>query len=104
MKTAGKVGCCAVAPHDLAWSVANKRSELDLKAYDYAVHPVFAAFFVFSHRRKRKLRITPSQLLALVRESRSAIKQILRQHGRTEEDYPLPEQMRLFEGFYSADR
>jgi len=88
----------------LVRSVANKRMDLDLKAYDYAVHPIFSAFFVFSHRRKRKLKLTPVQLLQLVREPRLAIRQILRQHGRIEADYPLPEQMRLFEGFYSADQ
>lgn len=88
----------------LVRSVANKRSDQDLKSFDYAVHPIFAAFFVFSHRRKRKLRLTPTQLVALVREPKTAIKQILRQHGRSEEDSPLPEQLRLFEGFYGADR
>ncbi len=83
-------------------SVANKRSDLDLKAYDYAVHPIYSAFFNFSHRRKRKLRLSPTQLLGLVREPRSAIRQILRAQNRVEEDYPLPEQLALFEGHYNG--
>jgi len=86
----------------LVRTVANKRMDLDLKAYDYSVHPIFSAFFVFSHRRKRKLKLTPNQLVSLVREPKHAIRQILRQHGRSEEDFPLPEQLRLFEGYYSA--
>jgi len=85
----------------LVRSVTNKRADMDLKAYDYAVHPIFSAFFNFSYRRKRKLRLTPSQLLALVQEPRATIRQILRQNNR-KEDYPLPEQLRLFEGFYGA--
>jgi len=94
----------AVMHQALVRSVANKRMDLDLKAYDYAVHPIFSAFFVFSHRRKRKLKLTPSQLVQLVREPRLAIRQMLRQYGRSEVDAPLPEQLRLFEGFYSANQ
>ena len=32
----------------------------ETKDYDYMVHPVFAPFFVFSSRRKRKMTITAS--------------------------------------------
>jgi hypothetical protein len=85
----------------LVRSVSNKRMDLDLKGYDYAVHPIFAAFFVFSHRRKRKIRLSPAQIMALVREPKSAIRQILRQHNRGE-DTPLPDQLKLFENFYDA--
>ncbi|ODP38763.1 hypothetical protein [Sphingomonas turrisvirgatae] len=88
----------------LVRSVANKRMELDLKGYDYSVHPIYSAFFVFSYRRKRKLKLTPNQLMALVREPKIGIRQILRQNNRGEGDYPLPDQLRLFEGFYEADR
>ncbi len=86
----------------LVRSVANKRSDLDLKAYDYAVHPIYSAFFNFSHRRKRKLRVSPTQLLALVKEPRSGVRQILRAQNRMDEDYPLPEQLALFEGHYNG--
>lgn len=88
----------------LVRSVANKRMDLDLKGYDYSVHPIYSAFFVFSYRRKRKLKLTPNQLMALVREPKTGIRQILRQNNRGEGDYPLPDQLRLFEGFYDADR
>lgn len=88
----------------LVRSVANKRMELDLKGYDYSVHPIYSAFFVFSYRKKRKLKLTPNQLMTLVREPKTGIRQILRQNNRGESDYPLPDQLRLFEGFYDADR
>jgi len=101
---AGQLLSAAVMHLVLVRSVANKRMDLDLKAYDYAVHPIFSAFFVFSHRRKRKLKLTPAQIVQLVREPRLAMRQILRQHGRTENDAPLPEQLKLFEGFYSVDQ
>lgn len=101
---AGKLISAAVMHLALVRTVANKRMDLDLKGYDYAVHPIFAAFFVFSFRKKRKLRLTPSQLMALVKEPKTGIRQILRQNNRGDDDYPLPDQLRLFEGFYEADR
>lgn len=97
---AEKLLSAAVMHLALVRSVANKRTDLDLKGYDYSVHPIYSAFFVFSYRRKRKLRLTPSQLMTLVREPKTGIRQILRQNNRGEEDYPLPDQLRLFEGFY----
>lgn len=83
----------------LVRSVSNKLSGLDIKAYDYAVHPIYAAFFVFSHRRKRKMKLSPTQIVGIVTEPKLVIGQILRQHNRIE-DFPLPEQLRLFEGYY----
>jgi hypothetical protein len=86
----------------LVRTVSNKRSKLteyDLKSYDYAIHPIFAPFFTFSHRRKRKIKLSPHQILALVNDPRSAIRQILRQHNE-EDDSPLSEQLQLFESFY----
>lgn len=101
---AEKLLSAAVMHLALVRSVANKRMDLDLKGYDYSVHPIYAAFFVFSYRRKRKLRLTPTQLMTLVREPKTAIRQILRQNNRGDDEYPLPDQLRLFEGFYDADR
>lgn len=86
----------------LVRSVSNKRSkqtDMDLKSYDYSIHPIYAPFFSFSHRRKRKMKLSPHQLLALVEEPKAAIRQILRQYDQ-QDDGPLPEQLQLFEGFY----
>ena len=99
---AGQLLTAAVMHLALVRTIANKRMDLDLKAYDYAVHPIYSAFFMFSHRRKRKLRISPSQLMAIVNEPRTAIRQILRAQNRLDDDYPLPEQLRLFEAHYLA--
>lgn len=101
---AEKLLSAAVMHLALVRSVANKRTDLDLKGYDYSVHPIYSAFFVFSYRRKRKLRLTPNQLMTLVREPKTGIRQILRQNNRGEDDYPLPDQLRLFESFYDPDR
>lgn len=76
--------------------------EGDTREYDYSVHPIFAPYFVFSHRRKRKLALTSSELLGLVREPRQTIDRLLRDQNREIE--PLPDQLVLFEGFYAGTK
>jgi hypothetical protein len=84
-------------------SPGNKAAdEADTKDYDYMVHPIFSAFFVFSYRKKRKLALSYSQLLGLVTSPKRAIPEILLANNRTSED-PLPEQLLLFEGYYDAN-
>ncbi|WP_231931085.1 ORC-CDC6 family AAA ATPase [Botrimarina hoheduenensis] len=73
----------------------------DIRDYDYSLHPVFAPFFVFSHRRKRKMTITGRELLALVNDPRSGVEELLSRSKRTLDD-PLPDQMLLFEKFYDG--
>ena len=72
----------------------------ETRDWDYTIYPIFAPFFNFSYRRKRKMRLTPDQVLALVDSPRRAINQILAAKNRTP-DEPLPEQLRLFEAFYA---
>ena len=74
--------------------------EGDTRDWDYTIYPLFAPFFNFSHRRKRKMRLTPDQVLALVDSPRGAIRQILADKNHSP-DEPLPEQLRLFEMFYA---
>jgi hypothetical protein len=75
--------------------------EGDTKDYDYAVHPIFSAYFVFSYRRKRKMTLTCDALLGLVDRPRETIREILNKNGR---DYSpgIPEQMLLFGKFYGS--
>ena len=75
-------------------------SESDTRDWDYMIYPIFAPFFNFSYRRKRKMNLTPDQLLELVDSSSRAIRRILAATNRSP-DEPLPEQLRLFEMFYA---
>ena len=72
----------------------------ETRDWDYTIYPIFAPFFNFSYRRKRKMRLTPDQVLALVRSPNPAISQVLAGKNRTPEEN-LPEQLRLFEAFYA---
>ncbi|WP_022687644.1 hypothetical protein [Sphingomonas phyllosphaerae] len=78
--------------------VSSQRTDLDLKSYDYAVHPIFAAFFGFSHRDMRKMELSPNQILRLMQDPKRTIREIARLE--TDADAPLPDQLRLFESFY----
>ena len=73
--------------------------ESDTRDYDYMLHPIFSAFFVFSHRRKRKMTISAAELLGLTKSPHEFIPKILaRNHRLADED--LPEQVLLFGAYY----
>jgi len=71
----------------------------DVKAYDYSLHPIFAPFFVFSYRKKRKITLAPEELLGLIVDSKATIREIV---SGADDEAPLPEQLRLFEGYYGS--
>jgi hypothetical protein len=85
----------------LVRDAGTKLEDADVRAYDYSLHPIFAPFFVFSYRKKRKITLTPEQVMGLVSNSREAIKDILR-HNSISSDAPLPEQLKLFEAYYGS--
>lgn len=76
--------------------------ETDTREYDYMIHPVFAPFFVFSHRRKRKMTIAGDMLLKLIESPREAIKEILDRSNR-DESMSLPDQLQLFGSYYAGN-
>lgn len=74
--------------------------ERDTKAYDYMIHPIFAPFFVFSHRKKRKILLSSANLLSLVDRPREGIETVLKLNNRALE-VELPDQLQLFGDFYA---
>jgi len=74
----------------------------DTKDSDYAIHPIYSAFFGFSYRRKRKMTLSYGNILSLVDNPKQAIRDILEKSGRVGDDEPLPEQMVLFENYYAT--
>ena len=74
--------------------------DTDTRDYDYSIHPIFSAYFVYSYRRKRKLSISSQQLLGLVDNHKQTIRSILASSGR-KDDIPLPEQLMLFQSYYA---
>ena len=64
----------------------------DTRDYDYMIHPIYSPYFVFSHRKKRKMVLTGSDLLGLVNSPKPTIRTVLKRNNRTTEE-PLPEQL-----------
>lgn len=82
-------------------STKRGRDNTDLKSFDYLLHPIFAPFFVYSHRRKRKMKLSEEQLLELVGPNATAtISAVLKENGRVKDDENLPEQLVLFGQYY----
>jgi hypothetical protein len=74
--------------------------ERDTKAYDYMIHPIFAPFFIISHRKKRKILLSSANLLSLVDRPREGIETVLKLNNRASEA-ELPDQLQLFGDFYA---
>ncbi|GJD75133.1 hypothetical protein CFIICLFH_3373 [Methylobacterium goesingense] len=86
----------------LVRSTGNKLLRDEIKEYDYSLHPIFAPFFVFSHRKKRKILVTPHQISALITKPTIAIRDILAKQHRSD-DSPVPDQLALFGGYYESN-
>ena len=84
-------------------SAGNKPGDVgDTKDYDYMIHPVYSPFFVFSYRRKRKMRLRRETVVGLIQRPKLTIRAVLAEHNRSIEDGELPEQLVLFETFYDG--
>jgi len=79
-----------------------KLSEKDTAEFDYMVHPIFAPMFCFSHRRKRKLKLTGRQLVGLITSHKEYISEILSQNNRSDQE-ELPDQLALFSGYFHRE-
>lgn len=71
----------------------------ETKDFNYQLHPIFAPFFVFSYRSKRRMDISSKDVYALVRTPRPAIREVLERSSRAMPE-ELPEQMSLFQEYF----
>ena len=73
---------------------------------NYMLHPLFSAFFVYSHRKQRKMRLTAEELILLVRRPQQAIRQILAKTDRHTflETEQVEDQLTLFSEYYGLHK
>lgn len=66
--------------------------------FDYMIHPIFAPFFVFSHRKKRKLALDSSDIITLIDDPKKALRYLIQKNKRPIEvlQSSLPDQLDLF--------
>ncbi|MER8734258.1 hypothetical protein NKH28_31420 [Mesorhizobium sp. M1227] len=76
-------------------------TDSDIREWDYSPHPIFAPFFNFSHRRKRKLDLTEQDIADMVRQPQVTIKRLLRERSSLAEQQ-MPTQLMLFDDYFGA--
>jgi len=70
--------------------------------YLYMIHPLYSAYFQFSHRKKRKINIKAEDVFGIINNPRETIRFILQKSDiKTESIDKLPQQMSLFEEYYN---
>jgi hypothetical protein len=84
--------------------ISTKRGdETDLKSYDYGLPPIYAPFFGFSYRKKRKMKLRAAQIVSLTGpDAKETIRDILRENRRVMTD-DLPAQLMLFGKYYGLN-
>ena len=76
---------------------ANKQSGRgSVKEFMYSLHPIFAPFFIYSFRRKRKMTISDAEFLSCVDNQSKAVSSILSRRNVKVEDQDIePQQLYL---------
>lgn len=77
---------------------ANKLSPTSVKDFQYALHPIFAPYFDFSFRRKRKMSLSNDEFLGFIDTPEQTVIKLLRRRSvKYEEEKPIPTQLTLFD-------
>ena len=69
--------------------------EGETRESSYQLHPIFAPYFVYSHRKRRNFVLDEDDILGLINSPRDAIKKILKKNKRSWNE-PAPEELPLF--------
>lgn len=87
----------------LVRSPGNKLTDTShTRDYIYSIHPIYSAYFVFSHRKKRKIIVHQDEIWGIIKTPKEVIKSILlKSNVSVITDEALPIQMSLFENFYN---
>ena len=75
---------------------ANKQSGRgSVKEFMYSLHPIFAPYFIYSFRRKRKIVLSDAEFLQCVDNPQNAVKKVLSRRN-IKVDVELPQIKLLF--------
>ena len=89
-------GCLIAFDGDKRASVSG-----ETKSFDYQLHPIFSAYFVFGHRSKRRMTVKGSEVLGLASEhSAGIIRGLLRDRGPHVAQADLPSQLSIYGEFF----
>lgn len=76
-------------------------AQTEMRDTEYRVHPIYAPFFEFSHRRKRRTTFSAEDLLLVREQPKRAIGRLIGT-SRTVVDASEPAQMQIFSQFYEG--
>ena len=76
---------------------SNKLSGKELKTYQYSLHPIFAPYFQFSFRRKRKLSLSNEEFLGCIDKPEETVDAILKRKNIDDVEGPVYQQPTLFD-------
>ncbi|WP_333985510.1 hypothetical protein [Burkholderia orbicola] len=76
-------------------------SQAEMRDDEYRLHPIFCAFFEFSHRRKRRVTLSANSLLKLSSSPSQAINELMNTGTQAPAD-ELPAQLAMFTDFYQG--
>lgn len=76
-------------------------SQAEMRDDEYRLHPIFCAFFEFSHRRKRRVTLSAASLLKLSSSPSQAINEMMNSGSQAAPD-ELPAQLAMFTDFYQG--
>ena len=82
---------------------SSKRMSLETRSSDYAIHPIFAPFFRYSYRRKRKITLKGEHIDGLISDPKKFIKIVTSRHISELSEGQL-QQMPLFREFNNNGR
>lgn len=74
-------------------------NESDTRDYLYTIHPIFAPYFIFSYRKKRKMTISEKDFLGIISNPKKTIPEILSRnkvHIDEHENDTNPKQLTMF--------
>jgi hypothetical protein len=79
-------------------------SKSTTKEYIYSIHPIYAPYFVYSYRIKRKMDISSKEFLEIINDTPKYINKILmKKKIKIDDEDVLPEQLEFFKEFYEND-
>ena len=84
---------------------ANKlQGKGSIKDFQYSLHPIFAPYFTFSFRRKRKMTITDEEFLNLIDAPNQTVSNILiHKNVPLEEEKIVPTQLTFLDEMFSDE-
>ena len=75
------------------------------REYMYTIHPIYAPYFGFGYRRKRKMEVSEEEFMGVISEPKQYIEKILNKKNIfIDAAKDLPTQLTLFQDFYSNDK